>query len=67
MKTMRQKLANALIVAGALVAMNLPPAMPTANAEAVKCVVNIQPGQVCTTTVSCFLGVCTCVTVCCCG
>jgi hypothetical protein len=50
-----------------LVAMNLPPAMPTANAEAVKCVVNIQPGQVCTTTVSCFLGVCTCVTVCCCG
>jgi len=67
MKSSLRNSAKALLVAGVLVAMIMPPVISTANAEGVKCVVNVDPGQVCTTTVSCFFGVCTCITVCCCG
>jgi len=58
------KVAKALMLAGALLAINTPPLIARGNA--VVCSVTVNPGQVCTVTTSCFLGVCHCVTVCCC-
>lgn len=51
-----------LMLAVSLVVINLPPLVQKANA--LECTVNVPPGGSCTTTTSCFLGVCHCVTVC---
>lgn len=66
MKALSRYFVRALMITGALVAMNMPPLVSSANAQAIKCNVTIDPGQVCTVSTSCFLGYCHGVVVCCC-
>lgn len=60
------KLAKALVLAGAMLAINMAPMTAKADAGPVNCIVPVTPGQTCLVSVSCWLGVCHCTVVCCC-
>jgi hypothetical protein len=61
------KLAKALVLAGALIAVNMAPMTARADAGGTNCLVPVLPGQTCSVSTDCFMGVCTCIVVCCCG
>jgi hypothetical protein len=60
-------LAKALMLAGALLTINMAPMTARADTGGTPCSVIVPPGGSCTVTTSCFMGYCKCIVVCCCG